>query len=97
MEDLSSEIFENSKILVKEVYQKNFFLKLLLLFSLYLVTNYVFDRIDHEDLVRTFHSNPHINIKLPKNTTFKIIITLIMILLSHYVYKLFIKPFIYNN
>ena len=79
--EVSSEIFENSKKLFKESSNLIFYLKMLILFCIYLFSNYIFDRIDHEDLLRTFHDNPHITIKLPNNTTFKIIITIIIILL----------------
>jgi hypothetical protein len=96
MNDLSSEIYENSKILIKEASQKKFLLKILLLFGIYLLSNYIFDRIDREDLIRTFHDKPFITIRLPNNTTFKVIITLIMIVLSHWVYKIVIKPIIYQ-
>ena len=51
MNDLSSEIYENSKLLVKEASQKKFLLKILVLFGLYLFSNYIFDRIDREDLI----------------------------------------------
>jgi hypothetical protein len=93
--EISSEIFENSKMLFKESSNVVFYLKMFILFCLYLFSNYIFDRIDQEDLLRTFHDNPNIIIKLPNNTTFKIIITILMIVLSHFVYKNFIKPFVY--
>lgn len=96
MNDLYSEIYENSKILVKEACQKKFFFKIFLLFGIYLFSNYIFDRIDREDLIRTFHDKPFITIRLQNNTTFKVIITLIMIVLSHYVYKYILKPMLYH-
>ncbi len=95
MSEVSSEIFENSKKLFKESSNVIFYLKMLILFCIYLFSNYIFDRIDHEDLLRTFHDNPDITIKLPNNTTFKIIITILMIVLSHWFYKYLVKPLVY--
>lgn len=95
MSEVSSEIFENSKKLFQESSNIIFYLKMLILFCIYLFSNYIFDRIDHEDLLRTFHDDPDITIKLPNNTTFKIIITLLMITTSHWVYKYLLKPIVY--
>ncbi len=94
---LPGEFFSSTKILAKEIYQRNFFLKMLLLFCLYTFTNYVFDRVDHEDLVRTFHQSPTINIELPKNTTYKLLITLFMIISSHFFYVYLLKPIVYKK
>jgi len=94
---VSSEIYENSKLLYKEMYNKRFLVKMIILFVVYLFSNYIFDRINHEDLTRTFAENPNIIIELPNNTTFKMLITFAMIILSHFVYLIFIKPFAYPN
>ena len=94
---VSSEIYENSKLLYKEIYNKSFFIKMVILFGVYLFSNYIFDRINQEDLVRTFSKNPNIIIELPNNTTFKILITIIMIISSHFIYTTMLKPFIYPN
>jgi hypothetical protein len=95
MSEVSSEIFENSKKLFKESSNIIFYIKMLILFCIYLFSNYIFDRIDHEDLLRTFHDDPDITIKLPNNTTFKMIITLLMVVTSHWVYKNLLKPIVY--
>jgi len=95
MSEESSEIFENSKKLFKESSNIIFYIKMLILFCIYLFSNYIFDRIDHEDLLRTFHDDPDITIKLPNNTTFKMIITLLMVVTSHWVYKNLLKPIVY--
>jgi hypothetical protein len=95
MDKLSVELYENSKLILKEASQKFFLLKIILLFGIYLISNYIFDRIDHEDLLRTFHNKPYISIKFPNNTTFKIIITLLMIIFSHYIYRYLLKPIVY--
>lgn len=94
---VSSEIYENSKLLYKEMYNKSFLIKMIILFCVYLFSNYIFDRINNEDLIRTFAENPNITIQLPNNTTFKMLITLGMIIFSHFVYKTILKPFIYPN
>lgn len=96
MNDLSSEIYDNVKILIKECQRKKFLIKILILFCIYLFSNYLFDRIDKEDLIKTFHDKPFITIRLPNNTTFKIIISIIMIIISHRVYKYGIKPILYH-
>jgi hypothetical protein len=89
---LTSEIYNNSKALVVDPLANKFYFKLLILFCIYLFSNYIFDLIDHDNLSQTFQSSPYINLKLPKNTTFQLLITLLMIIISHYVYKLLIKP-----
>ncbi len=94
---LTNELMSSSKTLAKEIYQNNFLYKIIIIFCLYTITNYVFDRVDHEDLVRTFHDNPEINIKLPKNLTFKLLIILFMIVSSHFFYRYMLKPFVYNK
>ena len=95
MSKISSEIYENSKLLFVESYKESFYFKIFILFCVYLFSNYIFDRIDHEDLTRVFHSKPYITISLPNNTTFKIIITIIMILTSHWIYKYIVKQYVY--
>lgn len=95
MGDVSSEIYENSKLLFKEMYTTSFLIKMIILFCVYLFSNYIFDRINNEDLNRTFANNPYITIQLPNNTTFIILITIGMIILSHIIYKTILKPLIY--
>lgn len=97
MGEVSSEIFENSKLLFKEMGNFSFLLKIIILFIVYLFSNYIFDRINNEDLIRTFAENPTINIQLPNNTTFKMLITICMIISSHFIYNFLVKPFIYPN
>jgi hypothetical protein len=53
MGEVSSEIFENSKLLFKEMGNFSFLLKIIILFIVYLFSNYIFDRINNEDLIRT--------------------------------------------
>lgn len=95
MSEVSSEIYENSKLLFIESSKETFYFKIFILFCVYLFSNYIFDRIDHEDLTRVFHSKPYITIALPNNTTFKFIITIIMIIISHWVYTNIIKKYVY--
>jgi|LauGreDrversion4_2_1035121.scaffolds.fasta_scaffold391518_2 hypothetical protein len=92
---VSSEIYENSKLLFKERYNKFFLIKIVILFFVYMFSNYLFDRMDNEDLKRTFLENPHITIQIPNNITFKILITFGMIIISHFAYQKIVKPFIY--
>ncbi len=97
MENSSSEFYDNSKLLFSEMIKLSFLLKIILLFFVYLFSNYVFDRIDNEDLIRTFAQSPYTTIQLPNNTTFKILITIGMVIFSHFIYKVAIKPFVYPN
>ena len=92
---VSSEIYQNTKLLYKEMYNTSFLIKMVILFCVYLFSNYIFDRMNHEDLIRTFAENPNITIQLPNNTTFKILITIGMVIVSHFIYKTVLKPFIY--
>ena len=96
---VSSEIYENSKLLYKEMYNKFFLIKIIILFFVYMFSNYLFDRMDNDDLKRTFIENPYITIQIPNNITFKILITFSMIIISHFAYQKILKPFIYpkNN
>ncbi len=97
LEEVSSEIYENGKLLINQIYNKSFLVKIIILFIIYLFSNYIFDLVDNKDLVRTFAESPYIVIKLPNNITFKILITFGMIISSHYVYKYALKPFIYPD
>ena len=92
---VSGQLIDNSKQLLKESSNVTFYLKILILFCIYLFSNYIFDRIDQEDLLRTFQDNPDIIIKLPNNTTFKIIITFLMVITSHLFYKYILKQIVY--
>ena len=95
MSDVSNEIYEKSKLLFIESSKESFYFKILILFCVYLFSNYIFDRIDHEDLSRTFHDKPNIIIELPNNTTFKFIIIIILIVTSHWFYKNILKQYVY--
>lgn len=92
---VSSEVYGNSKLLLMEMGNVRFLIKMIILFIVYLFSNYIFDRINHEDLIRTFEENPNMTIELPNNTTFKILISIFMIILSHFIYRNTIKPFVY--
>jgi hypothetical protein len=88
----SNEIYGNLKTL------KNSFLnKIIILFCVYLFSNYMFDRIDHDDLYGAFHEKPYITINIPKNATFKLILTIILVFTSQWVYRNIIKQHIYTN
>ena len=97
MSEVSSEIFENSKLLFLNSPKESFYFKLLILFCVYLFSNYIFDRINNEDLSRAFNEKQFITINLPNNITFKLIITIIMIITSYWFYKNILKPYVYPN
>ena len=92
---ISKEIYENSKLLFNKVQKESFYLKLLILFCIYLFSNYIFDKIDN-DLSRTFDNKKFITINLPNNTTFKIIITIVLITVSSWFYNNILKQYIYS-
>jgi hypothetical protein len=98
MNNFFIEIYENFKMVFKEACQKKLLLKIFLLFGIYLLSNYILDRIDQEDLIRIFHNKPYIklsnNIRLPNNIIFKFILILILLITSKYVYRYIIKPLI---
>ena len=85
-----NDIYENVKSL-----NESFYHKIIILFCVYLFSNYMFDRIDHDDLYGVFHKEPYITVKIPKNTTFKLFITIILIIGSQFVYRNFIKQHVY--
>jgi hypothetical protein len=92
MLDTSKEFYGNIKTL-----KESFFNKIIILFFVYLFSNYMFDKIDHEELYGAFHEKPTITIEIPKNVTFKIILTLILVITSQWVYKNIIKQHVYPN
>ncbi len=94
MSEVSSEIFENSKLLFLNSPKESFYFKLLILFCVYLFSNYIFDRINTEDLSRAFIEKQFISINLPNNITFRLIITIIMIITSQWFYKNILKPYV---
>jgi hypothetical protein len=95
MSKISSEIYENSKLLFLKNAKESFYFKLFILFCVYLFSNYIFDRMNNEDLSKTFQDNKYITINLPNNVTFKLIITLILIITSSWFYNNILKKYIY--
>ena len=89
------ELFNNTKQFLKDDHYTSFIIKIIILFILYLVVNLVFDIITRNDLTKTFVENPYIVIHLPNNMTYKILISLFMIITSHFFYKYLIKPHIH--
>lgn len=89
------EIYENSKLLFHKNQKETFYAKLLLLFIIYLFSNYIFDKID-DDLSRTFQNKKFITINLPNNATFKLIITIILIVISGWFYNNVLKKYLYT-
>lgn len=96
MNNVTSEVIENLKLLLNRMSNSGFLLKIIILFIIYLFSNYIFDRINNEDLIKTFIQKPTITVQI-SNTTFKILITIFMGITSHFTYILFIKPIIYKN
>lgn len=91
------EFIENSKILLRELRNKNFLFKIFVLFLLYLLANHFFERIEREDLSRVFNTKPYTTVVLSTNTTFKLLLTLLMIVTSYYFYNYLIVPNIYKD
>ena len=91
----TKELFNNTKQFLKDAHQTAFIIKIIILFVLYLVVNLVFDIITRNDLTKTFADNPYIEIRLPNNSTYKMLISLVMIISSHYFYKYLIKPHVH--
>lgn len=92
--DIPKELLDNSKNVFSEILQFRFFIKLIILFILYLISNLIFDKINEDELKRIFEANPTLAIELPNNVIFKLLITLFMIIASNFIYKMFIKPLI---
>jgi hypothetical protein len=93
---ISSQFLDNSKSVLSNIFQFWFFFKLISLFILYLITNFLFDRINTGELKPLFESdgnNKTLNIELPNNIIFKLLITIIMIISSSFIYTIFLKPF----
>jgi len=83
-------MYENVKTL-----KESFYHKIIILFCVYLFSNYVFDRINHDELHGAFHKEPFITFKIPKDIAFKIIISLILILSSQWVYRNILKQYVF--
>ena len=90
MLNIFNDFYENIKTL-----KESFFYKIIILFCIYLFSNYMFDRIDHDELYGVFHKKPFVSINIPKNATFKLIITFILIITSQWVYRNIIKQYVY--
>jgi hypothetical protein len=95
--DIPKELLNNGKSVFSEIFQFRFFIKLIILFILYLISNLIFDKINEDELKRIFENNPTLTIELPNNIIFKLLITLIMIITSNFIYLMFIKPLIKKN
>ena len=95
MPPLTKELFNNTKLFLRDAHQVGFIIKLIILFILYIIINFIFDIITRDDLTKTFAENPYIEIRLPNNMTYKMIISIIMIITSHFFYKYLIKPHIH--
>ena len=92
--EIPKELLNNGKSVLSEIFQFRFFIKLIILFILYLISNLIFDKINEDELKRIFENNPTLTIELPNNVIFKLVITLFMIITSNFIYKIFIKPLI---
>lgn len=92
---VSREIYENSKLIFQKTQKDSFYLKLLILFCVYLFSNFIFDKID-KDLSKTFHNKKFITINLPNNETFKVIITIVLIIISTWFYNSILKKYIFT-
>jgi hypothetical protein len=93
---VSSQMLNNSKSVLANIFQFWFFFKLILLFILYLISNFLFDRINNGELRPIFESdgnNKTLNIELPNNVIFKLLITIIMIIITSFIYTIFLKPY----
>jgi hypothetical protein len=97
MANITSKVMNNGTMLLNQALNKSFLIKILILFINYLISNYIIDRLNHENLIKTFVENPNITIDIPNNLTFKILIIISMITISHYTYVLFIKQYIYKT
>ena len=90
MSKIFNDIYENIKTL-----KESFYHKIIILFCIYLFSNYIFDRIDHDELYGVFHEKPFLTINIPKNTTFKLFISIILVFASQWVYINIIKQHVY--
>ena len=73
MDELSSDIYEGSKMVVNGVASnKKFYLKLFFIFCLYLLTYYLFDCTHKDDLTQVFADKPYTIIKIPNKIAFLI-------------------------
>ena len=91
---ITKELFNNTKLFLKDARQFAFIIKIIILFVLYIIVNLIFDIITRDDLTKTFAENPYIEIHLPNNMTYKMVISIVMIITSHFFYKYLIKPHI---
>jgi len=96
-EGLSSDLYENSKLFLYEFGEKSFLLKMGILFGVYLILNYLYDKLGTDELVKTFSKNPNITISIPNHITFRLVIVVLMFLSSHYVYDEYIREYVNPN
>ena len=97
MEKISTDVLDDTNIIFKEMTNKNFLNKMIILFIIYLFSNYIFDRINNEDLKKTFIHKPNIIIQIPNKIIINLLIAIGMIITSHIVYFSFIKQLVYKT
>jgi hypothetical protein len=86
-------IFSNYKEILSNL-DNNFYFKLLLLFIGYLVTTHLFSDIHTEYFKPVLDKENYVYIRIPNTICFKILWTIVFVLLSSYIYNIIIKPFL---
>jgi hypothetical protein len=86
-------IFSNYKQIFLNL-DTNFYFKLFLLFGAYLFTSHLFSELHTEYFKPIIDKEDYIYIRIPNNIWFKILWTIIFVILSSYVYSYIIKPYL---
>jgi len=86
-------IFSNYRQILLNL-DTNFYFKLLLLFIAYLFTTHLFSELHTEYFKSIIDQEDYIYIRIPNNIWFRILWTIIFVILSSYVYTYIIKPYL---
>ena len=86
-------IFSNYKQILLNL-DNNFYFKLFVLFAAYLFTTHLFAELHSEYFKSVIDQQDYVYIRIPNNIWFKILWTIIFVILTSYVYTHIIKPYL---
>jgi hypothetical protein len=86
-------IFSNYKEIFANL-DSTFYFKFFILFAAYLFTTHLFSELHTEYFRPVIQQEDYIYIKIPNNFWFKILWTIIIIMITSYLYQNVIKPYL---
>jgi hypothetical protein len=86
-------VFSNYKEILSNL-DSSFFFKFIILFVAYLLTTHLFSELHTEYFKPVLDQQDYIYIRIPNNFWFKILWTVIIIIITTYLYHNVIKPYL---